>query len=57
VHNTCTCDSVATLRGHNGKVRSLFWTHGGSGIVSAGMGGAVHQWDLEESKREGKHVL
>jgi hypothetical protein len=38
-------------------VRSLFWAHGDSGIVSAGMDGAVYQWDLEESKREGEYVL
>lgn len=56
VFNTYTCDSIATMRGHNGKVRSLYWARDDSGIISAGMDGAVYQWDLKENKREGEFV-
>ncbi|KAF0760107.1 hypothetical protein AaE_003619, partial [Aphanomyces astaci] len=51
-----TCDLVANLRGHNGKVRSIYWNYDDSGLISAGMDGAVYQWDLDESKREGEFV-
>ncbi|RHY29079.1 hypothetical protein DYB32_005463 [Aphanomyces invadans] len=51
-----TCDLVANLRGHNGKVRSIYWNYDDSGLISAGMDGAVYQWDLDEAKREGEFV-
>ncbi|KDO35331.1 hypothetical protein SPRG_00180 [Saprolegnia parasitica CBS 223.65] len=51
-----TCDLIANLRGHNGKVRSLYWNYDDSGVISAGMDGAVYQWDLDESKRDGEFV-
>ncbi|OQS07328.1 WD repeat-containing protein 65-like [Thraustotheca clavata] len=51
-----TCDLIANLRGHNGKVRSLYWNYDDSGLISAGMDGAVYQWDLDEAKRDGEFV-
>ncbi|EQC42234.1 hypothetical protein SDRG_01070 [Saprolegnia diclina VS20] len=51
-----TCDLIANLRGHNGKVRSLYWNYDDSGVISAGMDGAVYQWDLDEAKRDGEFV-
>ncbi|CAK4985833.1 unnamed protein product [Aphanomyces euteiches] len=51
-----TCDLVANLRGHNGKVRSIYWNYDDSGLISAGMDGAVYQWDLDEAKRDGEFV-
>jgi WD40 repeat protein len=56
IFSTYTCEIMATLRGHNGKVRSLYWMHDDSGLVSAGMDGAVYQWDLDDYKREGEFV-
>ncbi|KAJ0409484.1 hypothetical protein P43SY_002374 [Pythium insidiosum] len=51
-----TGELVANLRGHNGKVRCLFWNSDDSSLISAGMDGAVYQWDLDESKREAEFV-
>ncbi|GBG33254.1 Cilia- and flagella-associated protein 57 [Hondaea fermentalgiana] len=56
VFNTYTCECIRTMRGHNGKVRSLFWSHNDAQLVSAGMDGAVYQWDLKENKRDGEYV-
>jgi len=57
VFNTYSCESVMSMRGHNGKVRSLFWSNGDSQIISAGMDGAVYQWDLsKDNKRDGEYV-
>lgn len=51
-----SCELVANLRGHNGKVRCLYWNADDSGLISAGMDGAVYQWDLDEAKREAEFV-
>ncbi|KAG6623007.1 putative WD domain-containing protein [Phytophthora cinnamomi] len=56
VFSLFTGELVATLRGHNGKVRSLFWNADDSSIVSAGLDGAVYHWDLDEAKREAEFV-
>lgn len=56
VFNTYTCECIRMMRGHNGKVRSLFWSQNDSQLISAGMDGAVYQWDLKENKRDGEYV-
>ncbi|KAK1930342.1 Cilia- and flagella-associated protein 57 [Phytophthora citrophthora] len=56
VFSLFTGELVATLRGHNGKVRSLYWNADDSSIVSAGLDGAVYYWDLDEAKREAEFV-
>ena len=56
VFSTHTAECMLTMRGHNGKVRSLHWTADDTQIVSSGMDGAVYQWDLKENKREGEYV-
>lgn len=57
IYNTYTCENIGNLRGHNGKVRSLFWSPDDSHIVSAGMDGAVYEWRLKDFKREKENVL
>ena len=54
VYNTYTMEPISTLRGHNSRVLSLCWTPSDMSLVSAGIDGAVYQWDLNENKREGK---
>ncbi|GAB9468347.1 hypothetical protein Gpo141_00005666 [Globisporangium polare] len=56
VFSLFSCELVANLRGHNGKVRCLYWNADDSGLISAGMDGAVYQWDLDEAKREAEFV-
>lgn len=57
IYNTYTCDNVGNLRGHNGKVKSIFWSPDDSKLVSAGVDGAVYEWRLKDFKREKEHVL
>eukprot|EP00941_MAST-03F_sp_MAST-3F-sp1_P005113 g5113.t1 len=56
VYSTFTCELVTTLRGHNGKVKSIWWADDDAKILSAGLGGSVYQWDVLESKREVEFV-
>eukprot|EP00742_Colponemidia_sp_Colp-10_P003011 GILJ01003213.1.p1 GENE.GILJ01003213.1~~GILJ01003213.1.p1 ORF type:complete len:1307 (+),score=279.75 GILJ01003213.1:41-3922(+) len=56
IFSTYTCENVTNLRGHNGKVRSLYWTQDDTGLVSAGMDGAVYEWKLKDTKRENEFV-
>ena len=44
------------LRGHNGKVQSLWWAQDDTKLLSAGLGGAIYQWDLKSAKRKVKYV-
>eukprot|EP01041_Mallomonas_annulata_P003461 gene3461-6887_t len=49
-------EKIADLRGHNGKVRGMFWMESGSQLLSCGQDGAVYLWDLEGCKRTGEFV-
>eukprot|EP00927_Polykrikos_kofoidii_P004457 TRINITY_DN11755_c0_g1_i1.p1 TRINITY_DN11755_c0_g1~~TRINITY_DN11755_c0_g1_i1.p1 ORF type:complete len:1221 (-),score=291.71 TRINITY_DN11755_c0_g1_i1:257-3919(-) len=54
VYKTYTCESIANLRGHNSKVRSIAWTVDDSMLVSTGMDGAVYEYNvLAEGRRVG----
>ena len=56
VFQTYTCECIATLRGHNGKIKSLYWSHDDQQLLSGGLDGAVYQWDFKYLKREGEYV-
>ena len=56
VFQTYSCECIATLRGHNGKIKSLYWAHDDQQLLSAGLDGAVYQWNIKELKREGEYV-
>jgi len=47
IYNMYTCENVGNLRGHNGKVRSVYWSSDDTKIVSAGLDGAVYEWKLK----------
>eukprot|EP00752_Nemacystus_decipiens_P016532 g14776.t1 len=51
-----TYDKLADLRGHNSKVRHLYWGAQDQTLVSCGQDGAVYQWDVDEAKRLGEFV-
>jgi WD40 repeat protein len=58
VYKTYTCEMIATLRGHNNKVRSIAWTADDSMLVSTGMDGAVYEYNvLAEGKRVGNDFV
>ena len=44
---TYTFELIATLKGHRGKVNSLFWTNNDSELVSAGIDGSVLRWSVK----------
>merc|ERR1719408_1026860 len=57
VFKTYTCEMIANLRGHNNKVRSLSWTADDTTLVSAGMDGAVYEYNiLRDGHRESDWV-
>ena len=36
IYSTYTCENIYNLRGHNGKVKSIYWTQDDTKLVSAG---------------------
>ena len=57
LYATYTFDNVGNLKGHNGKVRSIVWSQDDGKIISCGVDGAVYEWSVYTSKREGESVL
>ncbi|KAI8822024.1 WD40-repeat-containing domain protein [Fimicolochytrium jonesii] len=57
IFSTWTCDNIASLKGHNGRVRSLNWTPDDAYLVSAGADGAVYAWNMIDFKRENEYIL
>ncbi|CAL8468481.1 g8021 [Coccomyxa elongata] len=56
IYATYNCDLIGTLRGHNGKVKSLFWSLDDALLTTAGFDGAVYQWKLKNFKRAKENV-
>ena len=52
VYSTYSCENIGNCRGHNGKVRSISWLPDDTGFVSAGMDGAIFEWEI----KDGSHV-
>lgn len=42
---------MAVLRGHNGRVRSLWWSADDTVLVTAGVDGAVYEWRVLDGRR------
>ncbi len=57
VFNTWNFECIATMKGHNGKVRSLSWSNNDSYLVSCGSDGAVYCWSIGSQKRENENIL
>eukprot|EP01064_Diplonema_japonicum_P011612 TRINITY_DN1900_c3_g1_i2.p1 TRINITY_DN1900_c3_g1~~TRINITY_DN1900_c3_g1_i2.p1 ORF type:complete len:1214 (+),score=235.47 TRINITY_DN1900_c3_g1_i2:41-3643(+) len=58
IYSTYTCESIGHLRGHSGKVRSLFWMPpDDTRLVSVGMDGAVFDWSLKDCRKENDYVI
>ncbi len=51
-----TGEKVTDLRGHNNKVKSLYWLESGCQLISCGQDGAVYIWDISSSSRIGEYV-
>jgi WD40 repeat protein/tRNA A-37 threonylcarbamoyl transferase component Bud32 len=50
VWNVSLHKAIATLRGHDGEVRSVSWNPSGTRLSSAGLDGTVRVWDAVTSK-------
>jgi len=50
-----TGEKVVDLRGHNGKVRNIYWLPNGFQLISCGQDGAIYLWNLD-NKRLGDYV-
>jgi cilia- and flagella-associated protein 57 len=57
IYSTYTCENIGTLRGHSGKISTLFWSKDDTRIISAGKDGAVYEWRMNDFKREKEHVV
>ena len=58
IYSAYTCETVGHLRGHNGKVRSLFWMPPDDiRLISVGMDGAVFDWSLKDCRKENDFVI
>ena len=56
VYGTYTCELVATLRGHNGKVRSLYWRSGDRELATVGMDGSMFVWGVSLGTKEKEEI-
>ncbi|KAL7748950.1 Cilia- and flagella-associated protein 57 [Sorochytrium milnesiophthora] len=56
IYSTWSYDLVATLKGHNGKIKSLHWSWDDSKLVSCGIDGAVYTWNVRDQKRENEYI-
>ena len=45
VFATYSAEQLCTLKGHSGVVRSISWREGDRGLASAGVDGAVYEWE------------
>lgn len=51
-----TFDILQTLIGHNGLILSLSWCFDDFHLVSAGVDGAIYEWDINTGKRTNEVV-
>ncbi|KAJ3180167.1 Cilia- and flagella-associated protein 57 [Gaertneriomyces sp. JEL0708] len=56
VYTTYTHELLFTLKGHTSKIRSLTFSTNDSHLISAGMDGAIYEWDLKDGRRSGEWV-
>eukprot|EP00698_Gefionella_okellyi_P006107 TRINITY_DN15567_c0_g1_i1.p1 TRINITY_DN15567_c0_g1~~TRINITY_DN15567_c0_g1_i1.p1 ORF type:complete len:1180 (-),score=311.31 TRINITY_DN15567_c0_g1_i1:65-3577(-) len=57
IFNFYTFENHGNLRGHNGKVQSLYWVPDDAFLISAGQEGAVYKWRFSTLKREDETVV
>eukprot|EP00887_Chlorella_sp_A99_P007960 scaffold12.g7960.t1 len=52
VHSAHTGAPLSVLRGHNGRVRSLWWSADDAVLVTAGVDGAIYEWRVLDGRRD-----
>lgn len=56
IFNSYTFESVVNLRGHTGKVKSIHWSADDSRLITAGLDGAVYDWQIKDMKKISENV-
>jgi WD40 repeat protein len=63
IYNTYTCDAqpIGTLRGHNQRVKSMYWCGisqlpTDTRLVSCGYDGSIYDWNIKEMRKEDDHT-
>ena len=51
IYNTYSFERTHVLTGHQHSITSLAWSSDDKQLLSAGMDGAVHEWDLHTGQR------
>ena len=51
IYNTYSFERTHVLTGHQHSITSLVWSSDDKQLLSAGMDGAVHEWDLHTGQR------
>ncbi|KAF4677175.1 WD repeat domain 65 [Perkinsus chesapeaki] len=46
IFKTYTCERILSLKGHNNRIRALCWNWDDTRLISAGMDGAVYEYDV-----------
>lgn len=54
---TYTCETLAILRGHSSRVKSIQWSRNDRRLTSVGADGAVVVWKVREANKEAEHVI
>ncbi|KAG0554261.1 hypothetical protein KC19_12G077500 [Ceratodon purpureus] len=57
IFETYTCANIGNLRAHSGKVRGLAWSFDDSHLLTAGIDGAIYEWELKSLKRVRENVV
>ncbi|EDQ92382.1 uncharacterized protein MONBRDRAFT_13840 [Monosiga brevicollis MX1] len=57
LYSTYTFEHVGNLKGHNGRVRSIFWSADDARLLTCGIDGAVYEWDVATRTRISENVL
>ncbi|KAJ3210969.1 Cilia- and flagella-associated protein 57 [Clydaea vesicula] len=55
VHSTWTFQQVFNLKGHTGKVKSIYWSSDDRRLLSCGLDGKICNWNMRTGKKEWEH--
>ena len=56
IYGTYNCELMSTLRGHNGKVRSVIFKEGDKSLLTCGLDGGVFVWNVISGAKEGEDL-
>jgi hypothetical protein len=57
IYDTWSFENLASLRGHEGRIRSLVWSANDVTLVSSAADGSVYEWSIRSMRRISDHIL